>query len=55
MKDHTKAYELTYSSLYDAMDILQTLSEMGFQIAKPIIQIMKENLSLWPEKEENET
>ena len=52
MKDHKKACELADSSLQAALEKIDELGEEEFRDAKSIIELLKENLSLWREEEE---
>jgi hypothetical protein len=53
MKDQKKACELADSSLQAALDKIDELGEEEFRDAKSIIELLKENLSLWREEEGN--
>ena len=53
MKNHAKACELADHALQDALDKIDELPEEDFRDAKSIIELLKENLTLWKE-EENE-
>jgi len=50
MKDHKKACELADTSLQAALDRINDLGEEEFREAKSIIELLKENLSLWKEE-----
>ena len=52
MKDHKQACELADSSLQAALEKIDDLGEEDFRDAKSIIELLKENLSLWKEEEE---
>jgi 14-3-3 protein epsilon len=47
MKDQKKACELADSSLQAALEKIDDLGEEEFRDAKSIIELLKENLSLW--------
>ena len=51
MNDHKKACELGESSLQAALDKIDECDEETFRDAKSIIELLKENLSLWKEEE----
>lgn len=52
MKDHKKACDLADSALQQALDRIDDLGEEEFRDAKSIIELLKENLSLWREEED---
>lgn len=52
MKDHKKACQLADESLQAALDKIDDLGEEDFRDAKSIIELLKENLTLWKEEEE---
>ena len=52
MKDHKKACALADESLQAALDKIDELGEDDFRDAKSIIELLKENLTLWKEEEE---
>ncbi len=52
MKDHKKACQLADESLQAALDKIDELGEDDFRDAKSIIELLKENLTLWKEEEE---
>lgn len=52
MKDHKKACQLADESLQNALDKIDDLGEDDFRDAKSIIELLKENLTLWREEEE---
>ena len=54
MKDHTKAVQIADAALAAALDTIDELEEDEFRDAKSIIELLKENLTLWKEEEENE-
>jgi hypothetical protein len=54
MKDHKKACQLADESLQAALDKIDDLGEDDFRDAKSIIELLKENLTLWKEEEEND-
>ena len=47
MKDQQKACDLANSSLQAALEKIDDLGEEEFRDAKSIIELLKENLSLW--------
>ena len=51
MNDHKKACELGESALTEALEKLDDVDEETFRDAKSIIELLKENLSLWKEEE----
>lgn len=51
MSDHKKACELGESALQSALDKIDECDEDTFRDAKSIIELLKENLSLWKEEE----
>ena len=51
MKDQKKACELAEVALQQALDKIDDISEEDFRDAKSIIELLKENLSLWKEEE----
>ena len=51
MNDHKKACELGESALTDALEKIDDVDEETFRDAKSIIELLKENLSLWKEEE----
>ena len=53
MKNHAKACELADNALQEALDKIDELEEEDFRDAKSIIELLKENLTLWREEEEN--
>jgi hypothetical protein len=52
IKDHKKACVLADESLQAALDKIDDLGEDDFRDAKSIIELLKENLTLWKEDEE---
>jgi len=52
MKDPKKACTLADESLSQALDKIDELNEDDFRDAKSIIELLKENLTLWKEEEE---
>ena len=53
LKDHTKACELADNALQSALDKIDELEEEDFRDAKSIIELLKENLTLWKEEEDD--
>ena len=51
MKDQKRACELAESALQQALDKIDEISEEDFRDAKSIIELLKENLTLWKEEE----
>ena len=54
LKDHAKACSLADEALQSALDKIDELEEDDFRDAKSIIELLKENLTLWKEEEEDE-
>lgn len=52
MKDQKKACSLADESLQAALDKIDDLGEDDFRDAKSIIELLKENLTLWKDEEE---
>lgn len=52
MNDHKKACELGETALQNALDKIDDCDEETFRDAKSIIELLKENLSLWKEEDE---
>merc|ERR1712165_62093 len=52
MKNHKAACDLADKALQDALDKIDELEEDDFRDAKSIIELLKENLTLWKEEEE---
>jgi len=53
MKNHKSACELADKALQEALDKIDELEEDDFRDAKSIIELLKENLTLWKEEEED--
>jgi 14-3-3 protein beta/theta/zeta len=51
MKNQAKACELAEQALQLALDKIDEISEEDFRDAKSIIELLKENLTLWKEEE----
>ena len=51
MNDHKKACELGEKALSEALEKIDDVDEETFRDAKSIIELLKENLSLWKEEE----
>ena len=51
MKNHAQACELADNALTSALDKIDELEEEDFRDAKSIIELLKENLTLWREEE----
>ena len=54
MKNHKAACELADTALQAALDQIDELEEEDFRDAKSIIELLKENLTLWKEEEEGD-
>mmetsp|Transcript_113205 Transcript_113205/g.156357 ORF Transcript_113205/g.156357 Transcript_113205/m.156357 type:complete len:242 (-) Transcript_113205:78-803(-) len=54
MKNHKKACEIADSSLQEALDKIDELEEDDFRDAKSIIELLKENLTLWKEEDDDQ-
>ena len=54
LKDHAKACQLADEALQQALDKIDELEEDDFRDAKSIIELLKENLTLWKEEEEGD-
>ena len=52
MNNHKEACDLGETSLSDALEKIDDVDEETFRDAKSIIELLKENLSLWKEEEE---
>lgn len=52
MNDHKKACELGETALQNALEKIDDCDEETFRDAKSIIELLKENLSLWKEEED---
>ena len=53
MKNHKAACELADQALQEALDKIDELEEDGFRDAKSIIELLKENLTLWKDEEQD--
>ena len=53
MKQQPKARELADHALQEALDKIDELEEEDFRDAKSIIELLKENLTLWNEEADN--
>jgi len=53
MKNHKAACQLADEALQNALDKIDELEEDDFRDAKSIIELLKENLTLWKEEEED--
>jgi len=51
MNDQKKAYELGEVALSEALEKIDDVDEETFRDAKSIIELLKENISLWKEEE----
>ena len=51
MNNHKQACELGETALSDALEKIDDVDEETFRDAKSIIELLKENLSLWKEEE----
>jgi len=51
LNDHKKACELGEAALTEALEKIDDVDEETFRDAKSIIELLKENLSLWKEEE----
>ena len=51
MNDHKKACELGENALTEALENIDEVDEDTFRDAKSIIELLKENLSLWKEED----
>ena len=54
MKNHAAACKLADEALQNALDKIDELEEDDFRDAKSIIELLKENLTLWKEEEEDD-
>jgi len=54
MNDHKQACTLGEQALSDALEKIDDVDEETFRDAKSIIELLKENLSLWKEEEEGQ-
>jgi hypothetical protein len=52
MNNHKQACELGEAALSDALEKIDDVDEETFRDAKSIIELLKENLSLWKEEDE---
>ena len=52
MNNHKQAIELGEAALSDALEKIDDVDEETFRDAKSIIELLKENLSLWKEEED---
>lgn len=52
MQDNKKACALAEGALQDAMSKIDEVEEEMFRDAKSIIELLKENLTLWKEEED---
>jgi len=52
MNNKKQAIELGEAALSDALEKIDDVDEETFRDAKSIIELLKENLSLWKEEEE---
>ena len=55
LKDQKRACELAEEALTLALDKIDDISEDDFRDAKSIIELLKENLTLWKEEEAGKT
>jgi len=51
MKNHKIACDLADNALQEALDKIDELEEDDFRDAKSIIELLKENLTLWKDEE----
>ena len=54
MKNHAEACTLADSALQEALEKIDELEEEDFRDAKSIIELLKENLTLWREEDEGD-
>ena len=54
MKNHKAACDLADQALQDALDKIDELEEDDFRDAKSIIELLKENLTLWKEEDDDD-
>ena len=54
MKNHARACDLADGALQAALEKIDELEEDDFRDAKSIIELLKENLTLWKEEEEDD-
>ena len=52
MNNHKQACELGEAALTEALEKIDDVDEETFRDAKSIIELLKENLSLWKEEDE---
>ena len=52
INDHKKAIELGEAALQNALEKIDDCDEETFRDAKSIIELLKENISLWKEEED---
>ena len=52
LNNHKQACELGETALSDALEKIDDVDEETFRDAKSIIELLKENLSLWKEEED---
>ena len=52
MNNHKQAVELGEQALSDALEKIDDVDEETFRDAKSIIELLKENLSLWKDEED---
>lgn len=50
MSDPRKACEIAKAALEDALEVIDECSEESFQEAQSIIELLRENLSIWAEE-----
>jgi len=53
MNDHKKALDIGEKALTEALEKIDDVDEETFRDAKSIIELLKENLSLWKEEDDN--
>ena len=51
MQDNKKACQLAETALQEAMNKIDDVDEETFRDAKSIIELLKENLTLWKDEE----
>ena len=54
LNNHAKALSLGEEALTNALDKIDDVDEETFRDAKSIIELLKENLSLWKEEDEGQ-
>eukprot|EP00349_Pseudokeronopsis_sp_Brazil_P000885 CAMPEP_0202961412 /NCGR_PEP_ID=MMETSP1396-20130829/5463_1 /ASSEMBLY_ACC=CAM_ASM_000872 /TAXON_ID= /ORGANISM="Pseudokeronopsis sp., Strain Brazil" /LENGTH=53 /DNA_ID=CAMNT_0049681201 /DNA_START=535 /DNA_END=696 /DNA_ORIENTATION=- len=52
MKDAKKAIEIAEKALAEAVDELENLNEEEFKDAQSIVELLRENVSIWKEAED---